>query len=169
MAIQNYLTNYVPAEDTSGVPEASAYQGHGVRESYFHQTVSILSTDNATSTYTIIKNIPAEAVIAKLDIETDALTSGTSYSIGIFDSVTGVAYAATCYLVAQTLASASTKNAPLDGILALTHDQTLQPVYVLAGHTLLNKRANYDLVLTANTPSSVTGSVTFRGHYVPAG
>lgn len=168
MAIQNYLTNFQYDQDLAGVPQSGAIKGHGVRKSFAQNTINILSTDNIGSTYSILKNVAAEVVIEELAVETDALTSG-QIAIGLYDSITGVALASTCFHAGLTLTSATTKILPADGLAALTHESVLQQLYLLAGATTSAKKGNYDVVATLLAASSTSGFVTFRATLIPSG
>lgn len=170
MAVQNYLTNYAPLEDPNGIPVEWAIRGHGVKKAYFQNTAAILNGDSIGSTYTVLKNVSADAIIGDLAIETDAITSCTACQIGIYDSVTGVAYSTNCYATALDLHTAIGKNGPpADGLNQLTHEQTMQTLWELAGHTLLTKRGTYDIVLALTQAATASGSVTFRGTILPPG
>ncbi len=174
---QNYFTNqgttnYPPSQDTTGVPENWAIQGHGVRKAYFQSTVHVLTTDLGGSNYIILKDVPGDAIISKLEIETDGLTTATDNDIGLYNASTGVVIGGGNQLAdAVDLHTAAGKvgSACLDGLAALTHEQTLQPVYLLAGDTLLNKKGTYDIVLTVNTATTAAGYATFRGEILPGG
>lgn len=166
MATQNYLTNYGttgynPTQDTSGVPENWALQQGGVGKRYAQQTISIASTDANTSTYLLMKDVPADAIINRCDLEIDAGASNTSASIGVYDATTGVAVAANGYMNAVSIASGTTAalGSMVDGLQALTHENRLVPIWSVAGDTLLTKKGRYDLVLTLNTGAS-TAKVT---------
>jgi len=175
MAIQNYLTNYVGSEDLLGNPIEAAPRQSGVRLSFIQNTVSPLSTDSSTSTYLLVKNLQPAVILTRMDLEVDANTGGTSYSIGLYDAYVGgltstpTALAAGCYMNSVDIHAGSTFAAPINGIQALTHENTMQPAYILAGQTLFNAKAYYDLVLTANTAASTAFNLTARIYLIPAG
>lgn len=180
MAVQNYSTNYGtagynPTQNNSGVPENWALQGHGVKKRYAQQTVSPAATDNNGSTYLLIKDLPADAILNRCDLEVDANTGGTSYSIGLFGGTgqnQGVATfgvgntsgtaGASCYMSAVDIHTGTTaaNSSMIDGIQALTHEARLVPAWYLAGDTLLTKKGSYDLVLTATTAASTAFKLT---------
>jgi len=170
MAVQNYSTNYGtsgynPTQDTSGVPENWALQGHGVKKRYVQQTISAAATDSNGSTYLLIKDIPADAILNRCDLEVDANTGGTSYSIGLYGGTgnnQGVVISAGCYMSAVDIHAGTTPalSSMIDGLQALTHENRLAPVWSVAGDTLLTKKGSYDLVLTANTAASTAFKLT---------
>lgn len=162
MATQNYLTNF------STYPTESV-KAKGVDKKHIQNTVTVAADDAATSNYLVFKDLPAESILADLEIENDVLTNGTSYSLGLFDSDTGVAKAVACFMSGVSMTAAAGKGSPKDGLAALTHANTLKALFELAGDNLTNRKGKYDVVLTANTPSTVAGSITFRGVLLPSG
>lgn len=165
MAVQNYLTNY-----TESFVDAVG-KHTGVRLHYLQKTVAVAAADDDTSTYLLFKDVPFNARIAKLLIENDAITGGTDYVIGLYDSDTGAVKSANCLATTLDLSSGHTKTSPLDGLKAVTHANTLKCLYELAGDTLSanGAKGRYDVVLTANTAGSGAGSVTARMELTPAG
>lgn len=165
MAVQDYKTNY-----TAAPGDKSAIEGRGVRGHHFQSTVSILAADDDTSTYLILKHVPSDAILAKLEIERDAITGGSDYDIGFYDPDTGAAVDKdVCMDGGDFSATATTKVAPMDGLVALTHAAGLKPIWEILGKTLATRKGTYDLVLTCNTVGTGAGSVTFRGMLIPAG
>lgn len=181
MSVQNYFTNYGtagynPTQDTNGVPENWALQQTGVTPKYAQQTVSVLAADDNGSTYLLMKDIPADSILARCDLEVDAMAGATSYSIGIYDATLGTAtngtgsgQGANCYMNAVDIHTGSTFASPINGIQALTHEAMLVPIWSLAGDTLLTKKGRYDIVLTANTVGTAAGSITARMFVLPNG
>lgn len=170
MAVLNYFPYAGQAQDTAGgMPEDWALQHIGLTERFFQRDISIAAGDDDGSTYCIMHSIPESAIITEMKIEADAMAAATSYSIGLYDPDSGAAIAANGYLNALDIHVGSTKNAPFDGMTALTHSQTAQRVWEVAGHTLLTKKGRYDLVLTANTAGTAAGVVTIRGRLINGG
>jgi hypothetical protein len=146
----------------------NAYVGSGVPLRFFQSTVTVGASDSTGSTYTILKDLPADAIILEMEIETTGITGATSCDIGLYDSDSGAALVDNCYASGIDLSGSHTKVAPADGLAALSGSNTLQPAYLLAGKTLKNKKGNYDLVLTGDTLGGA-GSATFRGLIGQAG
>jgi len=186
--VQNYLTNYGttgynPTLNTSGVPENWALQGHGVKKRYAQQTIAPLSTtDSSASNYLLFKNVPADAIINRLDLEIDAGCDAIYAQIGVFDSILGTATAGTgsgqggyCMYGAVTtgtdFTSATTPSlgSMLDGLGNLLHEARLVPLWSLAGDTLLTKKGNYDIVLTAVSGIGSSGKITAHAEFLDNG
>lgn len=160
MAVQNYKTNY-DADPT--VDAALGAFGHGgTTPKRAQATVTHLASDNDGSSYLLYKNVPADAVLHDHEIENAAITLGTSYKIGVFNPITGAAISDACFASGLDMSAAATKNAPKDGLSALSHEQTSKPIFEIAGHTAANKLPTYDIVLTGVTAGTALGKITSR-------
>jgi len=169
MAVQNYKTNY---DSDAG----AAYDALGPMSSFGvtpkrmqSPTVAILDTDDNNSTYLLFKAIPKEAVFAYLGLECSAITGGTSFDVGLYNHLTGVVVDKDCLAAALDLSSAATKNAPKDGLAAVTHANTRKALWELSGLSYAACPALLDVVLTANTVGTAAGSVTARASLIPGG
>ena len=171
MAVQNYLTNFV-----QGIFNAVKAIS-GVRIHYMQNTIAKAAADNDTSTYLVFKNIPGTFKIKNLYVENDALAGGTSWSLQLYDSDLGTAKGSSLSGVMDFSAAhkkgihTTAANVALDGIASLTHAQTLQCLYEIAGDTLSanGMKNKYDLVLVGTTVGGAAGSITVRGEFIPAG
>ena len=184
--VQNYLTNYGtagynPTLDTNGVPENWALQQQGVKMRYAQQTISPASgTDSATSTYLLMKDLPADAILLRCDLEVDSAADAIYANIGLYDAVLGTATfgqsggtpytsgvaGGYCYYGAAStgtdLTSSSTPaySSMLDGCANVTHENRLKPAYYNAGDLLNTKKGRYDLVFQAVSGIGASGSIT---------
>jgi len=164
MAVQNHLTNYDPTAEP-----VSAVLNTGTRKHHAQNTVGILDTDSDTSTYMLLRKVNAYARLDSLELEHDSITGGTDFDIGFYDSDTGAEVDKDVLADGISLATAATKVAPRDGMPAVTHANTLKPIYELLGKTKETTKPFYDLVLTGNTVGTASGSVTARVGLAPAG
>ncbi|HEY9791443.1 MAG TPA: hypothetical protein V6D22_13650 [Candidatus Obscuribacterales bacterium] len=174
MAVQNYwnnLTNNPPQATPAG--QDAEYSNTGIRPHILENSASVAAADSSGSTYLLFKNVPWNARLRELKLENDNLGAGAQIQIGLADSRTGTIISATCLSAAQSAAAANGKNAPLDGLAALTHAQTLQALYETALDTPIPPqgpyRFNYDVVMTLSTAGGSAGVVTARGILTPAG
>ena len=184
MAVQNYLTNFI--NNLGGFQNGNGYAGgtldtivtmqdpilggHGVPTRYMANTISLAAADSAGSTYLLHKNVSADDICQDWELEVDAMSGLTSVSIGIYDSLTGLPIQTGVeYMNGADLHVGSTKNAPFDGMPALTHQNTVQTVGALAGKTLTNQNGTYDIVLKANTAPVQAGFITSRVLLSPSG
>lgn len=142
----------------------------GLRKQYAQSaTVNVAADDDDGSTYLLFNRLASDTIITKLELECDAITGATDYDIGVFDSDTGVAIDADCYMNGTDIHNGSSKSAPIDGMSVLTHADTLKRVWEVAGLTRENIKGYYDIVLTANTVGSAAGKITARAEFAPCG
>lgn len=183
--VQNYLTNYGttgynPTQNTSGVPENWALQQMGVKMRYAQQTISPNSvTDSALSTYLLMKDFPADAILLRCDLEVDANCNAIYANIGLYDAVLGTATfgqsggtpntsgvaGGYCYWggasgIDLTSTTTPAYSSMLDGCKLLTHEARLTPAWYNAGDLLNTKKGRYDLVFEAVSGISTLGSIT---------
>lgn len=166
MAVQSYFTNYNKlAEPISG------NQACGSKVDHFQKTIATAAGDDALSTYLIMKNVPASMTLAELEIEHGSATGASDCDIGFYDSDTGSVLTVSGgtngrEVCASTLdlTTANTKLTPKDGLLNLTHAETLKPIWELLGFAKPSlAKPQYDLVMTIVSDVSAAVDVTFRG------
>lgn len=155
MAVQNYLTNY---GTTPGIGEKQE-PGAGA-----HEVIRIIgyaapaAADDDGSTYLIAKNVPSSFRPHSITVMTTAITGGTDYELGVYDSKTGVVVDKSLFMTGQTLASASRT---LDGLanVSLANLGARKTIAELLSLTPTTAKATYDIVLTADTVGSAAGDV----------
>ena len=155
MAVQNYLTNYAT---TPGIGEK---QEPGANA---HEVVRIIgyaapaAADDDGSTFLIAKNVPSSFRPTRCTVMTTAITGGTDYDLGVYNSQTGAAVTKDLFMDGQTLASASRV---LDGLsnVSLANLGARKSIAELLSLTPSTAKATYDIVLTANTIGSAAGDV----------
>lgn len=172
MAVQSYFTNY----DKTKEPY-SAVKACGVNVHHFQNTAAVLAADDAASTYLIMKNVSAHQSLLSLGIEHDSITGANSCDVGFYDSVSGSALtkqdgsSGKAVLAAGLdFTTANNKITQKDGLAAITHTQTTQPIWQLLGFTHpKDAKPQYDLVVTLNNDPSAPGNITARGTLRPVG
>src|SRR6185437_11316488 len=172
MAVQNYFTNRTtmgpPALPTNAIAAIT-----GVKKAFMQNTVNPAAADSSGSTYLLFQDVPFNAKFADLGIETDNLGAGAVIQIGLADPATASLVGAANSLSGNlSAAAATTKLSPLDGLAALTHQQTQQCLYEIAGDTFVRGtpvRDRYDVIITLSTAGGSAGAVTGRGTILPAG
>lgn len=156
MAVQNYLTNY---GTLPGIGEKTE-PGKGAHEVIkIIGTAAILAADDDGSTYLIAKAVPSSFRPTKITVATVAITGGTDYELGVYDSKTGAVVSKGLFMTGQTLASASRV---LDGLAAVSVADlgACKTIAELLSLTPTTAKASYDIVLTADTVGSGAGDVT---------
>lgn len=157
MAVQDYLDNY---KSSPGLGE-KLEPGRGPGDLQFVVGyATIAAADDDTSQYLLIKDLPSSFRPVKALIETDAITDGTDFDIGLYDSRTGDVVNVNLLVNAQTLASASKT---LDGLsnVDLADLGALKSLAELLSLTPTTAKATYDVVLTGATVGSAAGDVRY--------
>lgn len=152
MAVENYFTNNI-----LGTRLESGANSHEVVR--IVATVEVAAGDDDGSTYLLIKGLPNSFRPVRATLMCDAITGGTNFDLGLYDSRTGAVVSKGLFMADQTLASASKT---LDGLAAvdiadLGAKKTLAELLSKTPSTALSA---YDVVLTGDTVGAAAGTVT---------
>lgn len=155
MAVQNYLTNYASSPGYGEKSEPGANS---------HELIRIVgyaapaAADDDGSTYLIAKNVPSSFRPVRCTVMCTAITDGTDYELGLYDSRTGAAVSKGLFMTGQTLASASRT---LDGLanVSLANLGARKTIAELLSLTPTTAKPTYDIVLTGDTVGSAAGDV----------
>lgn len=147
---------YMNTEVAAGKLASPAKQGGAVNLTSI-QTFEVLAADDDGSKFRIAKNLNPNLIPHRITVMCDALTSGNDWDVGLYETELGAEIDKNVLADALDLSSASKV---LDGLKDVAIENRHKRLYELAGHTLENRKAGYDLVLTANTIGSAAGTVT---------
>lgn len=155
MAVQNYLTNYATTPGIGEKQEPGANAQEVVRMVAY---VGVLAADDDGSTYLVAKSVPSSFRPVRCTVMTTAITGGTDYELGLYNSRTGAVVSKGLFMTGQTLASASRT---LDGLAAVSVADlgAKKTIAELLSLTPTTAQASYDIVLTADTVGSAAGDV----------
>ncbi len=127
------------------------------------ETVEIAAADSDGSKYRFAR-IPANSVIKQITIACDAITGGTDFDLGFYDSPdvnSGAVIDADALVDGQSLASASRT---IDGTSNVNIADLHKKAWELAGISEKTSKL-IDIVLTGNTVGSASGTVTITTIY----
>lgn len=122
-------------------------------------TVEIAAADDDGSKYRLFKAVPSSFKPVSCTVMCDAITGGTDYDLGLYNTNMGSVVDKDVLMDGQTLATASRV---LDG-LGIVDIADIGAKKSLAELLALNPstaKPAYDVVLTANTVGSAAGTVT---------
>lgn len=127
-------------------------------------TVEIAAGDDDTSKFLFV-TVPSNAVIASIKVFCDAITGGTSFDCGLYQTTEngGAAADADLFATAVSLATAITVGTEIRFEAADIAGCNLR-VWQLLGLTSDPVR-DYDIVLTANTVGTAAGTVSLQVLY----
>lgn len=161
MAVINQYVNSLVA---AGKRDLGHFVG-GVGLNAMVVTFEVAAADDDGSIYRIVKDIHPDVIITAIKVWNDALTSGTSWNLGLYDSLSeggAIIGSGNQFLSAADFSSARLHAAPLDGMTACDIASVGNKVFEWAAHTILTKRRAYDICLTATTVGSAAGTVTVQ-------
>jgi len=130
-------------------------------------TFEVAAADDDTSKYRIAK-LPSSVIVKNIEIRNDAVTAGTDYDVGIYQtSENGSAVVdADFFADALDLSSAHICGSELSGIKDLPVEDSSEALYEMLGVSLGDEPEYYDLVLTANTVGTAAGTVAVLIEYI---
>lgn len=172
MAVIDAYTN---GGETSSVVTAVNNGGQNIK--VIRQSVAIAAADSDGSKYRLAK-IPGSAVVIEAYLTCSAITGGTGYTLGIYDTLDngGAVVDADCFMTTKDCSSeiliGAKFNALTGGIfggVTTTTAASCKTIAEVLGKTALTAKKEYDLVLTAATVGSAAGSVEITFVYTIAG
>lgn len=161
MAVED---KYVVTQVVSGVT-ARAVESSGTSLMSVQVDVAVDAADDDGSVYRLFKNMNPDIVIHDVRRCNGAVTGGTDYDIGIYESeVGGAAKDADKLADGISMASAiaiwtSVLGSGTNGRAASEINEKL---HELAGDAATDKLAGYDVALTANTVGSATETIAVQ-------
>lgn len=133
-------------------------------------TEEIAAADDDGSVYRLFKSVPHNYIPVRIEIYNDAITAGTDYDLGFYQTTVGGVAGAVVDKDALAdgldMSSAAAKGSPKDGLVTVAIENVQKRVYELAGDTLDAKELNYDIALTANTVGSAAGTISAIAWFV---
>lgn len=157
MAVED---KYVDSDLVAG-KLAQALKSGGAEVFAMVATLEVAAADDDGSVYRLFKNLPGNLVPLKIEIANDAITGGTDYELGLYETgVGGAAKDIDCLMGTTTMASARARGSEISGMSAVAVDSPDSTLYELAGDTLATSEPGYDLALTANTVGTAAGTIT---------
>lgn len=152
---------YVNADIVAG-KKGSPFQVGGTLLMTLCETEEVAAADADGDVYRFFRAVPADAKIVDLLVFNDAITAGTDYDIGFYESNSGAVVDKDALLDGGDLSSAHAAGSGLSGISAVDVANLVKPIYELAGHTAATKKPSYDICVTANTVGSAAGTITLQ-------
>ncbi len=148
---------YADADVEAG-KKGSALTAYGTGATVAVATVAVASGDDDGSVYRCFTGVPSSMVPVKITIHNTAITSGTDYDLGLYETNGGAVVDKDILADGISMASARTvateNNAGLTTIAIGDGAETLGE---LSAQTDVD--AGYDIAFTANTVGSAAGTI----------
>lgn len=129
-------------------------------------TFEVAAADDNASVFRIFRNLDGNIRPIMILVANDAITAGTDYDMGIYNTgIGGAVIGATDLLngTAMDLSAAHASINPgtaLNAMAAVAIENIGKKLFELASHTEVTKKKGYDLALTANTCGTAAGTIT---------
>lgn len=165
MAVANTKSNIVTNADATPVDLSNTFINHGrLREQV--AKVEVAAADDDGSVYRLFR-VWSGWRISTLEVAGDALTSGTAFEVGVYQTAEngGAVVDADEFASAVDLSSATALTDKTYEAVATEIDKIEMPLWERIGETADTKRW-YDIALTATTVGSVAGTIAGRLRYV---
>jgi len=162
MAVQDKYVETRTAEDKL----AKAAFSNGAELVTIIATEEIASADDDNSVYRLFKSVPSNYIPVQIDIACDAITGGTDYDLGLYKvGVGGAEVDKDVLMDGQDLSSALTRvSGDQLGLQSVGIDDVDKTLAELSGQA--NPDTSYDIVLTANTVGTASGTVSVIAKFV---
>jgi hypothetical protein len=163
MAVEN---KYVNAGIAAGKAIVDAATNTGGKVTTMVCTFETAAADDDGSVYRLFKGVPSTLVPKRVVFLTDAITSGTDWDFGIYETDLGAVIDKDLLMDGQTFATALTELTGGVGLKDVDAANRTKMLYELNGETAKEHRASYDLCLTANTVGSAAGTITCIADFI---
>lgn len=114
-----------------------------------------------------IGTLPSNAIITKVEVNADTITSGTDYDLGLYNvGVGGAEVDKDVFADGVDMSSGFAAGSEANGLSNVALDALNKKVYEHAGDSISDKKEGYDLAWTANTVGAAAGTLVTRVWYI---
>lgn len=166
MGVVNTKSNAVTYADATPVKQSGVHIAGGrLYESV--GTVEVAAADDDTSVYRFVR-VHSSWRISSIEVFNDAITSGSVYDVGLYQTAENGAAAldADCYATNVTMVSARATSGPTDLRFEQMDIANIEKRVFEDGGLTADSNRWYDLCLTADTVGSGAGTISIRVRYV---
>lgn len=153
MAVENKYT------DANVAAGNTAVAGRGGHELVVYEGfAAVAAADDDGSVYRIVKDLPSSFRPVRCTVQTDGITGGTDYELGLYDRNIGAVVSKGLFMTGQTMATASRV---LDGLAAVSVANlgARKNLAELLSLTPSTAKPAYDLALTGDTVGTAAGNI----------
>ena len=156
------VDKYVNADLEAGGYATSSINGGSSQSTPIVVTFEVAAGDDDGSVYRLFR-INSQNSLAYFHFFNDAITGGTDYDIGLYETVDngGAAVDADLFLDGGSMATASTANQIKDAMGSVDRADYAKSVAELLGLTR-DPNKEYDVAITGNTVGTAAGTITVR-------
>jgi len=165
MAVED---KYINADVVAGKLANAALSGEGNKLVCMTETFEVAAADSDASVYRVFKNVNANLIPVKIEIYNDAITAGSDYDLGFYQTNLGAVVDADKLADGLDMSTGATRaySSLKNGLITVGIDEVEERIFELAGHTATTKLPGYDIAFTANTVGSGAGTITIVAWFV---
>jgi hypothetical protein len=147
----------------TGTLDKNNFQLNGAKSRIIVDTIAKEAADGNGSVFYLGDPLPSNAVIHRIDLDFDAITSATDVDLGFYETVSAGAAVIVkdCLLDGQSLATASKG---VDAYIKPAIENKHKPIYEIAGLTADPKKL-MQTALTLNTAGASVGDIRILIEY----
>lgn len=150
--------NYVDDNIASGKKTSSLFTGAGAETVTMAQTVAVSSGDSDGDVYRVFADVPSSLVPLKIEVFNTAITGGTDYDLGIYETQGGAAVDADLLADGISMATARTIDESNNvGMTTVAIAGGFESLGEMSAQTEVD--SSYDIALTANTVGTAGGTI----------
>lgn len=129
--------------------------------------VDIAAADSDTSVFRLFRNVPTRYIPCGYKVWNTAITGGTDYDLGVYETDRGAVIDADLLASAISVASAHDYTNTTYGTPEVAVGDLGKPLYELMGLTAFDRPIGVDICLTANTVGTAAGTIVVEMQWVP--
>ena len=165
MAVEDKYVDTAVAAGNVGAGFAT--QGQSVK--CMTKTFEVAAADDDGSVYRVFKNVNPHLIPIKVEVANDAITAGTDYDIGLYNTDVGGAVIDKDVLAdGLDLSSARAIGSEISGLSAVDAANAEKALFELVSQSIGSLKGGYDICVTANTVGSAAGTITLKVWYIEA-
>lgn len=161
MAVANTKSTIVTNGDSSPPASTTSYINDGVLKEQVGY-VEVAAADDDTSVYRMCR-IPSNARISELAVKNDAVTGGTDYELGVYQTADNGGAVVDSDVLASVI-DMSSARAVFTEIDTVIEEDSEKRLWELLGLTEDSHR-QYDIALTGQTVGTAAGTIALRLRY----
>ncbi len=166
MAVEN---KYVDANLAAGKLGNPA-QISGAELQAMNFSFEVAAADDDGSVYRVAKSLNPMLIPMKFEINNDAITAGTDYDVGLYETTTDRAAGAVIdqdvFAAALDMSAAAANGSEKNGLGAVAIEDLPKRLFEHAGHTVNTKKQGYDIAITGVTVGTAAGTITGRFYFI---
>lgn len=164
MAVEN---KYVDASIVAGKNTNPAFsQGADLQAAV--STFEVAAADSDGSVYRLFKGVPGDMILIEAKLACDAITGSSNWDLGLYETNLGAVVDADCWAAAIDISAGYAFGSEKNMLVTLGVEKIQKRIYEVGGHTIVTRKASYDIALTANTVGSAAGTVSVRALFLQA-